>query len=140
MNVLLPFICMPALAPGVMAYLHEFFGACCEESLGDLIATPQGCWRERDAAGRQVYRASYRLALAPYDLGVTQDVEVEAQYSEAVESYELHFHIRRVSGQDVSWAATNRPLLERLRKLLLRWRNLEPARHREFVEKAKDIF
>ena len=140
MHVPLPFIYLPEFAGGVMAYLHDFFSECCEESLGDLIARPLGQERSVDDEGHAVYRVRYHAALAPYDLGVTQTVRIEANYSPKLESYELCLHIHRESGQDTSWAAVNRPLLERLRQLLLRWRNLDPAVHREFIEKAGEMF
>jgi hypothetical protein len=140
MEVLLPFIYQPHLAPGVMAYLHEFFSSFAEASLSDMIASPRKLGCAPDAAGHPVYRAEYGVALAPYDLGVTQAVSLRAGFNPELDSYGLHLHIRRESGQDVSWAATNRPLLERLRKLLLRWRNLDPARHEWYVAKGGEIF
>ncbi|OGV78549.1 MAG: hypothetical protein A2340_12105 [Lentisphaerae bacterium RIFOXYB12_FULL_60_10] len=129
MEVPFPFIYQEALAPGIMAYLDEYFSRFTEASLGDLIAHPQGHRLGQDAKGRPVYQSTYHLALAPFDLGVTQDVLFTAQFDERVQSYRVTMVIERSSGQDSNWVATNKPYLEHLRQYLLHWRNLTPAQH-----------
>ncbi len=140
MDLALPFIYQPELAPGVMAYLHEYFTLQTDASLSDLMASARVLHRGPDAAGHAAYRAEYGMALAPFDLGVTQAVHLQARFDPDLESYGLRLRIRRESGQDVSWAAINRPFLERLRKLLLQWRNLDPSRHQWYVALADKIF
>lgn len=140
MAVVFPFVYQPALVPGVMRYLADYFAQHTEASTGDLIATPRGGAVGQDAAGRPVYRLAYHGALAPFDLGVTQSIVFEGAHDERVEAYRLTLRIVRESGQDANWVATNKPFLEHLRKLLLHWRNLEPAEHDVYVRRGRSLF
>jgi hypothetical protein len=45
-------------------------------------------------------------------------------------------NIERISGQDTNWVTTNRPFLERMRKYLMRWRNLDMAQQHVYVQQA----
>ncbi|MBM4149492.1 MAG: ABC transporter permease, partial [Lentisphaerae bacterium] len=116
MRVDLPFIYEPRLAAGVMAYLHEILAGCVDDSMSDMLADVRSLSGKETANGHPVFQAAYGLALAPFDLGVTQSMEVKAQFVPALESYEMTLDIQRESGQDSSWAAVNQPMLERFRK------------------------
>jgi len=140
MNVVFPFIYQPRLALGVMYYVREFFEPLSEQSSGDLIAELKEADEEKDDAGRPVYSLSYALALAPYDLGVTQKVTFTTRYDEIVQSFRLHMDVERVSGRDTNWVTTNKPFLERMRKLLIRWRNIDPTRQAWFERKAAAMY
>lgn len=140
LQVSLPFIYRPHLACGAMSYLHEFFSAFTEQSIGEMIATLREAQQENDSAGRPVWSLSYALALAPFDLGVTQNVRFTARYDESVRSYRIDLTAERVSGQDQHWVTTNRPFLEKLRRLLMRWRNLDAGRHEWYVAQAEQLF
>lgn len=140
LEVAFPFIYEAALAPGVMYYLHEYFASFTEQSLGDQIARDVGREVARDGEGRPLYRMTFDVALAPFDLGVTQQVRFETRYEPAMESYRLFMQATRVSGQDSNWMATNRPFLEKLRKLLIRWRNIDPARHGWYVAEGLKLY
>jgi len=140
MQVPFPFIYRADLATGILAYLDEYFSRFTEASLSDLIA--HGIRREvgKDEKGRPVYNLLYHVALAPFDLGVTQDVTFVAKFDERVQSYRVTMDIERVSGQDTNWAATNKPFLERLRQYLLHWRNVSSAQHGVCVEHGNRMF
>ena len=105
-----------------------------------MITSFKSIERDKDAGGRPVWSLLYSIALAPYDLGVTQDVRLTARYDEQVSSYRIDLTSTRVSGQDVHWATTNRPFLERLRRILMRWRNLDASQHGWYVERGKKLF
>jgi hypothetical protein len=140
MDVAFPFIYHPTLALGIMGYVEQYFGRFTEASLGDLLAVREGRSRGCDAGGRPTYALRYHVALAPFDLGVTQTVTFTARYDEVVDSYRIFAHISRVSGQDTSWACTNRPFLEQLRQHLMRWRNLGPEEQQAFVQEGAGSF
>ncbi len=139
MEVDLPFIYDPGLVAGVMAYLHEIFSSCVEGTMSEMLADSRRL-ETGQADGHRFLRAEYGLALAPYDLGVTQSLTVEARFIPSLESYGMRLDIHRESGQDTSWATVNLPMLERLRKALLRWRNMDSARHQEYVNMGKQLF
>jgi hypothetical protein len=140
MRVPFPFIYREDLVPGIMAYLDEYFVRNTEASLGDMIARPEERAAGKDAAGRAAYALRYHVALAPFDLGVTQTVSLRGGFDEPVGSYRVFMDVQRLSGQDTNWEMTNRPFLERLRQHMLRWRNLTAAEHALFVERAAKSF
>jgi len=140
MTVVFPFIYQPHLAPGVMYYLYEYFTGFSEQSLGDLIVTYLDKNMGRDEEQRPTYMMRYSVALAPFDLGVTQEVRFDTHYDEIVKSYRLHMTVTRVSGQDTDWATTNKPFLERMRKFLIRWRNIDPTQTKYYVQCGRRLF
>lgn len=140
MHIVFPFIYQAALVPGIIAYIEEYFARFTEASIGEVIAAFQGRRRERDAQGREVYELDYDVALAPFDLGVTQRVSFRAAWDDVVQSHRIQMTIVRVSGQDSNWETTNKPFLEQLRKYLMHWRNLEPARRSQYARQAAEVF
>jgi len=140
MNVAFPFIYHPRLISGLMFYLVEYFNRFTEASMGDQIAEYKGHSVGQDEKGRDTYRLSYSVALAPFDLGVTQAVDFDGAFDETVDSYRVVMTINRISGQDTNWVTTNKPFLERMRRLLLQWRNLDATQHGSYVERAKELF
>lgn len=140
MNVVFPFIYRPRLAYGVMYYLYSFFEPLSEQSSGDIIAQFDEAAQERDQQGRPVMSLKYHISLAPYDLGVTQHVVFKATYDGVVKSYRLHMDLIRDSGRDTNWVTTNKPFLERMRKYLIRWRNIDPTRQNWYVDHAQELF
>ena len=140
MSIIFPFIYRPRLAYGVMFYIQQFFEPLADQSTGDLVATLEEIKSEKDAAGHPVLSLRYEVALAPYDLGVTQNVTFTTQYDEVVDSFRLHMAVDRISGRDTNWVTTNKPFLERMRKFLIRWRNVDPTRQTWFVKHAVAMF
>jgi ABC-type antimicrobial peptide transport system permease subunit len=140
MEVMFPFIYQNHLLPGIMRYLEEYFGQYTEASTGDLIAEPVDKKSATDGNGRPVHTLSYKLALAPFDLGVTQKMIFQAAYDEEVQSFRVKMTTVRISGQDSNWISTNKPFLEKLRKHMLQWRNLDAGQHELFVQKGRESF
>ncbi|MCK5557479.1 MAG: FtsX-like permease family protein, partial [Candidatus Hydrogenedentes bacterium] len=140
MEAVFPFVYQPSLAAGVMAYLVEYFSRFTEASMGDLLASVQSKTKGQDAAGKDTYTLSYNVALTPFDLGVTQKVTFHAAYDEVVKSYRVSMRINRTSGQDSNWVTTNRPFLERLRRYLMNWRNMDAAEHKLYGQRAAESF
>jgi hypothetical protein len=140
MEVVFPFIYQTALLPGIMRYLEEYFGQFTEASTGELIAGLEKKAMGADAGGRPVYTLTYHVALAPFDLGVTQKMTFQASYDEVVQAFRITMTTVRVSGQDSNWISTNKPCLEKLRKHMLQWRNLDAGQHELFVRKGQESF
>ena len=138
MEIIFPFIYQPKIASGVLAYLKEYFANFTEVSVGDLVARQLAHGRQTDAKGRECFNLEYHVALVPYDLGVTEDLRFDLAYDEYVQSYRLVMKIKRVSGQDTNWLMTNRPFLERLRKYLMRWRNLDLGQQALYVQQSTE--
>ena len=140
MEVVFPFIYQEDLSGAIMAYIDDYFARFTEGSTGDLIAKLLKKHQGRDEQGRPTYNLLYDLALAPFDLGVTQEVTFHAAYDEQVESYRVRMTVNRMSGQDTIWVTTNKPYLERVRSYLINWRNLDPPRHAFYSQQAQRLF
>ncbi len=140
MEIAFPFIYREQLVPGVMAYLQSYFERFTEASVGDMNAALLKQQQGNDETGRRWLALTYDVALAPYDLGVTQHVTLRAAYDEQIEAHRIVMQIQRMSGQDSNWAAVNQPFLEKLRAYLMHWRNLSSAERETYVGYGKDIF
>jgi len=140
MPVVFPFIYQPRLIYGINGYLADYFSRYTEASFGDLIAHCTSCVKEADSQGREVLKVTYDVALAPFDLGVTQKLLFTTAYDDRVQAYRLILLNTRMSGQDSNWTATNQPFLEKLRTYLLHWRNLSPAEYTDFNRKGEELF
>lgn len=140
MEVVFPFIYQASLIRGINAYLDDYFARFTEASFGDLIANCEGTKIGKDADGRDTLEITYRVALAPFDLGVTELLKFNTAYDQRVQAYRLVMLNTRLSGQDSNWTATNMPFLEKLRTYLMYWRNLSPAEQDDFCRKGHDIF
>ncbi len=140
MEVVFPFIYQPKIVVGIMGYIHEYFTQFTEASTSDLVAEERGRESDQDDAGRPLYRLTYHVALAPFDLGVTQTVLFTAAFDDRVDAFRVVMRVTRESGQDSNWVTTNKPFLERLRKLLLHWRNMKPAEHGAYSRTGMALF
>jgi len=140
MRVPFPFIYAAGMLPGIMAYLEEYFARFSEASIGDMIAHPEGRSAGEDRRGNRVYTLQYHIALAPFDLGVTQSVGFEGRYDDEVQAHRIVMTVTRISGQDSNWVVTNRPFLEKLRQHMMHWRNLKPEETALFVERGRRAY
>jgi len=140
MNVVFPLIYQPGLIRGILSYLEAYFSRFTEASFGDLIALLEDKGCDKDDRGRDTYFLQYQIALAPFDLGVTQQVVFRGAYDERVQAYRIAMQTTRLSGQDTNWVTTNTPFLERLRTYLLHWRNLDASEHALYVQRADRLF
>jgi len=73
--------------------------------------------------------------LAPYDLGVSQHVELHTMPSEEMPEYmELMLHAKRLSGEIGAWIRTNRPFLNDFRKQFLLWKTFPKLDRARFMK------
>ncbi len=107
---------------GVVSFLAEHFRQHDDAGLGIFACTRAAI--ERDAQKHLVLRA--QLALAPFDLGVTQDFSLRAVPSEIPGVDEIHIEANRLSGAKQDWIRANRTFITDLRQQFLFWRTLSP--------------
>jgi hypothetical protein len=70
------------------------------------------------------YHIQAMVWLAPFDLGVSQSMELGTYPTEMSEVYEIRVVLERKSGEVSSWKRVNRRFLNTLRKQFLIWRTL----------------
>lgn len=114
---------------GVVGFLAEHFERHDDAGLGTFAASE--IVTRTTATGH--LELSSRLALAPYDLGVTERMTLTAIPSEIPGVDEVHIHIRRESGARGDWYRANRVFLRDLRRQFLLWRTLS----HEIVERYR---
>jgi len=105
---------------GVVSYLAEHFRQHDDAGLGSFAATDVAI--ERNEQGQ--LRLTADLALAPFDLGVTQRLSLTAVPSEIEGIDEVAVEADRESGAHGDWIRLNRTFMKELRKQFLLWRTL----------------
>ena len=108
---------------GVVSFLAEHFRQHNDAGLGVFAA--QDVRVERAGKDGRL-RLSAHLALAPFDLGVTQTFELTAVASEIPGVDEVVIRAERQSGAVSDWKRGNRVFLHDLRRQFLLWRTLTP--------------
>ncbi len=106
---------------GVMSFLAEHFRAHNDAGLGHFAAQNVSILREDDTGH---LRLNAHMALAPFDLGVTQGFALTARPSEIPGVDEVFIETNRDSGASGDWYRANRVFVSDLRKQFLLWRTL----------------
>ncbi|MGJ3241764.1 MAG: FtsX-like permease family protein [Opitutales bacterium] len=130
LNIVFPFTVSRYDITGVVSFLKEHFETFADTSMGTFMARDAWIGEKDDHLVLTAF-----IALAPFDLGVTQDFHLTSAPSEVPGIEEVRLTIRRRSGQVGDWKRLNRPLMDNLRKQFLIWRSLpadtmETYRHR----------
>ena len=119
-DITFPFTVSEYDITGVVSFLKEHFDNFTDSSLGAFMSTGARIAR---GEGSSVGLDS-ELALAPFDLGVTEDFELRSAPSEIEGIDEVKIKITRKSGQPKDWQRLNKVLLDDLRRQFLIWRSL----------------
>ena len=119
-DVVFPFTVSAYDLTGVVSFLQEHFEHFSDTGLGAFMARDTRMVRHDDGAlGLQAY-----LALAPFDLGVTELFELRSAPSEIPGIDEVKIRLTRKSGQPGDWVRLNRNLFDNLRTQFLLWRSI----------------
>ncbi|MBM4045939.1 MAG: ABC transporter permease, partial [Planctomycetes bacterium] len=121
-----PFTVAGAEIVGMYAYLARVFESYGEGSTGGFVAEGVKLASQRDN-GLIRYIITMKTWLAPYDLGISQDVRLDAIPTGEHNVYRIEVNLQRVSGDVASWRRINRGFLNVLRKRFLVWRTIPPG-------------
>lgn len=105
---------------GVVSFLQEHFDACSDVGMGTFMTRSSALKQRQDGQ----LQLDAQLALAPFDLGVTQSFSLFSMPSDIEGIDEVGIEIQRLSGQPRDWARQNKVLLDDLRTQFLLWRAL----------------
>jgi hypothetical protein len=124
---------------GLYVFFRYYFASFEEQSVGRFYtsSTELSPFEEGEKKG---YRLTMRVWLAPYDLGVSQDVELRAVPTGDFGVYMIQLKIQRLSGQASTWVRINRGFLNQIRKQFLLWRTLSPEQKTEYGTEAEGVF
>ena len=125
-----PFMLGEAEIEGVSGFLGNYFGAYGRTALGDFYT--EAVRVESD------HRLTFMLWLAPYDLGVSQEVAVDfVAVGDGTRAIEVR--LKRLSGERLYWQRLNQRLVEALRKQLLIWHTLKEEEREQHVASAREL-
>ncbi len=133
----LPFTVNAKTANGVSAYLLEYLDAHAEGSIGRFSTDKLQTFR-KSVDGLEAMGIDCTVWLAPYDLGIRQEVRLTVEPTEGKDIYGIHLELRRQAGAERTWRRLNRVFLGDLRRQLLGWRRLEPERILEFLAQGRE--
>jgi hypothetical protein len=131
-----PFTVGGAEILGMYCYLARFLQSYGETSIGAFYTEDVKLAKGPPGEGAD-YVISTRCWLAPYDLGISQDVRFGAVPTGEFNIYRIVVTIHRVSGDTLSWQRMNRGFLNVLRKQFLVWRTVPSGTKLEYAEEGK---
>ena len=123
---------------GLYTFFKEYFSSYEDESVGSFYTqeTTLYKFRHKDEDG---FTVAFKNWLAPFDLGVSQKVEMKAIPTGEYGIYEIHLEIRRLSGEVNNWERLNRRFLDIIRKQFLIWRTVSLEIKSEYIEQGEKI-
>ncbi len=136
----LPFSVTGEQASGLNGFLSEWFAAYEEYSIGDFVTQNveseefEALAATATEAARTGYRISCMTWLAPFDLGVSQRVQIETQPTAMADVFDIRVVIHRESGDISNWKRVNRRFLNTLRKQFLIWRTLKQGDRDKYLK------
>lgn len=127
----------------VIEYFRRWLDANGEGSSGPFFClAPRPFVREspgEGASGGLAPGIETAIWLKPYDMGVSQRMEIVLPTDPETGEYIARVRLERVSGTSAGWARAVRPFLGVLRKQFLNWRAATPAERREMCEAARSM-
>ena len=110
----------------VLAFFHEYFDSFGEGSAGIFFSgSPALCVSERldDLAdGAYIPALKVRVWLKPFDLGVSQDIEIDLGTDPETREYVATMTLTRLTGTRDAWLRLNKPFVAAVRRQFLHWR------------------
>ncbi|MBM4030408.1 MAG: FtsX-like permease family protein [Planctomycetes bacterium] len=132
----LPFTVSHETALGMNAYLEEYFQAHTGAALGGFAAEDVRLSAVDQPRGLLLSMACW---LPPFDVGVSQRVELETRLLPDGLFYGITLRLRRLSGDEGSWERLNRHFTDLIRKQFLIWRVLRPETRQAYFERATPL-
>ena len=132
----LPFMVTGEQAVGLNSFLGEWFQAYEEYSIGDFVTQNVTTEEQETPRGRE-YRIRLMAWLAPFDLGVSQQVILTTTPTDMEDVFELKLTLIRQSGDISNWKRVNRRFLNTLRKQFLIWRTLRTEERERYLTRSE---
>ena len=133
-----PFMVNRAEVVGICGFLYSYFSAYSEESLGSFYADKTRIVRE-GSEGAEEFGLQMAIWLAPFDMGVSQYLQIAFIPTDVSSIYSIEIFIQRISGQDAFWKSTNQRFMNGLRKEFLIWHSLDTSAKVEHRETAMQL-
>jgi hypothetical protein len=123
---------------GLSVFLIGYFDSYSEESIGTFYTDGASLRREETPNG-EGYLIDMNIWLAPFDLGVSQHVTVQAMPEAEHNIYAVGLQIKRLSGEDASWRRVNQRFMNVIRKQFLIWRTVDAEAKEGYRQQGAEI-
>ena len=123
---------------GLSVFLVDYFESHMGESMGAFYTDGARFGSVESATGAG-YTIDTTIWLAPYDLGVSQQVHFEAVPTGEHNIFSMTLTIDRLSGDVASWRRGNQGFMNALRKQFLIWRTVDPTNRAKYTEKGREL-
>jgi hypothetical protein len=120
-RIVLPFTVSRSHASALALFYAEWLKAYEDYNIGDFVTESV-----RTLAGDDGFRTAAKCWLAPFDLGVQQEMSLVFTPTDMSDVYQITLEMHRLSGDPENWETLNRRFLRSLRKQFLVWRTLTP--------------
>ncbi len=121
LDLVFPFTVSQYDITGVLSFLLEHFANHTDTGLGRFMTSEVELVRDKST---QELGLDATLALAPFDLGVSQNFKLRSTPSEIEGIDEVRVILNRISGQPKDWQRLNKVFLDDLRQQFLIWRSI----------------
>ena len=138
-SIFMPFVATEAHVLGMQAYMHEYLDSVQGVTIGQLAVDHLAARLERQE-GKIVPALTFRAWMAPFDLGVSHDVELRIAFRADRGVYQYHLTAERFSGDQQNWRRLTPRFLLTIRKQLLMWRILSPAAIQDYCRRGEVLF
>lgn len=139
LSLYLPFVTVPANAMAMQAYMREFLASIEGVTVGQL-AVDQLRSRLDQEHGHPAPTLCFRAWLAPFDLGISHDVELRVVYRAERGICQYHLRARRYSGDHQNWRRLMPRFVFALRRQLLMWRVLPESEIQTYRDRGRRLF
>jgi hypothetical protein len=123
---------------GLNVFLIGYFDSYSEESIGTFYTDGAELSRRETPAG-EAYAIDMNIWLAPFDLGVSQHVILQAIPDAEHNLYSVALTLRRLSGEDASWRRVNQRFMNVIRKQFLIWRTVDGEAKESYRQQGNEI-
>ena len=138
-SVYLPFVTLPSNAVAMQAYMAEFLASIEGVTVGQLAIDQLRC-RVDEEGCYPVPTLAFRAWLAPFDLGISHDVNLRVVFREDRGVCQYHLRARRYSGDQQNWRRMMPRFVFALRRQLLMWRVLTEQEIDSYRERGRQLF
>jgi len=123
---------------GLCTFLKEYFLSYGEESIGTFY-TKDAKLSTFTAPEGKAYFVETTMWLAPFDLGVSQQLKLSTLPMGKYQFYTIRLSLKRLSGETTAWTRLNRRFLDIIRKQFLVWRTVSPKIKAEYKKEGEKI-
>lgn len=123
---------------GLFTFLTRYFDFHTESSMGTFFTHGANLSTYDTDRGRG-YRIDTTIWLAPFDLGVSQNISLTSTPTGTFGIHALEITIDRLSGDLASWKRCNQRFMNQIRKQFLIWRTIPEESQRQYANEGDEL-